>query len=64
MPAYGVFATNVLANLDERKTDQNILIRQAMPHLGQTVVDLNTEMRAGFKQTYEMVNSRMDRVEN
>lgn len=64
MPAYGAFAANVLANLDEKETDQNILIWQAMPHLGQTVVDLNGEMRAGFRQTHKMFNSRMDRVEN
>ena len=64
MPAYGVFAANVLANLDEKKTDQNIFIRQAMPHLGQTVVDLNAEMRVGFKQTQKLVDSRLDWVEN
>ena len=34
MPEYGVLAANVLANLDEGETDQNILIHQALPHLG------------------------------
>lgn len=62
MLAYGLFAAAVLANLDEKETDQNILIRQAM--LGQTVVDLNAEVRAGFRQIQEIIDSWISRVEN
>ena len=62
MPAYRVFAADVLANLDEKETDQNILIQPALPHLGQTVVDLKAEMRAGFKQTKEKIDSRISRM--
>ena len=56
MPEYEIFAADVLANLDERETDQNILVRQALPHLGQQIVDTNTTMAAGFQKTCDLFN--------
>ena len=56
MPEYGVFAADVLSNLDEKETDHNILIRQALPHLGQSMVDLNAEQAAGFRITWEVID--------
>lgn len=57
IPEYGVFAANVLANLDEGETDQNVLIRQALPHLGQQQVDLNAMLTS-------LVNARFERIDN
>ena len=67
LPAYDVFAKDVLAHLDHEEMDQNSLIRTALPHLGQQVVDLHTGltnlMTAGFlkqKELFRQVEDKLD----
>ena len=50
MPAFEVFSAEVLAQLDETETDQNILIRQAMPLVSQSIVDLEGRLDAKMKK--------------
>ena len=67
LPEYDVFAADVLAHLDEKEMDQNSLIRTALPHLGQQVVDLHVGltslMNAGFlkqRELFSLMEGKLD----
>ena len=63
MPEYGVFAEAVLANSVEKATDQNTLIRTALPHLGQQVVDLHVGLSGLLNAGFQKQETRFNLME-
>ena len=55
MTAFRSFSEEVSARLDERETDQDMLIHQAMPLVGQHMADMEKVMAAEVRKVFREV---------